>query len=305
VLTFAPMPSVPARPAVCDLIVVDLDGTLLDSKGKVSPRNVAALRRAGDLGIEVVVATGRSWSESRHVLSSIDYCRPFIGAGGAVLSEGRTGRTIERRAMAAPLVIEVVASLARHGHPALLLKDAPSAQDSYVVVGAAPLDPASAWWFSEFGIDHVRVPHVNDDPHPEDTVRIGVVSGAGALAPMVEQVRGEIGDRAFLQHWSAVTSTEATGSETHLLEIFHPQVSKWSMVETLCRRNGIDPRRTVAIGDGLNDVEMLRGAGLGIAMGNAGAPARGAAQRITLDHDDDGVAHAIERVLDGDWTPRS
>lgn len=291
----------PSRTAACDLIVVDLDGTLLDRRGRISPRNAAALRRADDAGIEVVVATGRSWSESRAALATIEYRRPFIGAGGAVLADGGSGRTLERRAMAGPLVGEVVASLVRHGHPALLLKDAPAAQDSYVVVGHGPLDPASDWWFSEFGIEHVRIADMTEDPHPEDTVRIGVVSGAGALAAMVEEVRSDIGDRAFLQHWSAVTSTEATGSETHLLEIFHPEVSKWSMVETLCRRTGIDPRRTVAIGDGLNDVEMLRGAGLGIAMGNAGGPARAAAQRITLDHDDDGVAHAIERVLDGEW----
>lgn len=294
----------PPRDAPCELIVVDLDGTLLDSRGQVSSRNAAAIRKADEAGIPVVIATGRSWSESRQPLATLGYSGPFIGAGGAVLADGGSGRTMERRAMAEPLVGEVVASLVRHGHPALLLKDAPAAPDTYVVVGHGPLDPASAWWFSEFGIEHQRVTDLNDDPHPDDTVRIGVVSGAGALAAMVEEIRADIGDRAFLQHWSAVTSTEATGSETHLLEIFHPQVSKWSMVETLCRRTRIDPRRTVALGDGLNDVEMLRGAGLGIAMGNAGAPARAAAQRITVDHDHDGVAYAIERVLSGEWALR-
>ncbi|HMN96652.1 MAG TPA: HAD hydrolase family protein [Phycisphaerales bacterium] len=292
-------PTSPGTPPPCDLIALDLDGTLLDSRGRISQGNVAAIASAEAAGIRVVVATGRSWIESRHALTALDYDRPLIASGGSVLSEARTGTTLLRHAMAESLVMEVVASLRRHDHPALLLKDTPHDADDYVVVGDAPLDPASAWWFETFAIRHRRVARIEDDPHPGDTVRVGVVATGSELRGAVAELRADLGDRVFLQHWSAVTADEPTGSGTHLLEIFNPRVNKWTMVEELCRREGIDPRRTVAIGDGLNDVEMLTHAGLGVAMGNAGAEASAAAGARTGHHDADGVAQAIAELLAG------
>lgn len=280
-----------------DLVVLDLDGTLLDGRGTVSSRNIDAIARAEADGARVVIATGRSWSESRDAIAPLRLRTPMIAAGGAVLADVATGRTIVRRAMPAPLVRDVVTSLRRHRHPALLLKDTPADQDDYVVVGDGPLDEASAWWFDHFQVRHSRIAAIDDDPHPHDTVRVGVVATGTALAMVVAELRDDLGDRAFLQHWSAVTEKESTGSSTHLLEIFNPRVSKWTMIEELCRREAIDPARTLAIGDGLNDVEMLARAGLGVAMANAGREAMAAAAAVTGHHDEGGVAEAIERYV--------
>lgn len=280
-----------------ELIVLDLDGTLLDSRGRISPRNAAAMAAAESAGIAVVVATGRSWSESKHVLGPLGYQRPFVGAGGAVLAAGLCGTTMLRHSMPSDLVGQAATSLLAHGHAVLLLKDSIHEGDEYVVIGDRPLDPASEWWFRTFGIRHRRVTDIGEDPHPEDTVRIGVVATGRELAVVAEELRRDLGSQLFLQNWSAVTSSAATGSTTHLLEIFDPKVNKWSMVQELCRREGIDRSRVVAIGDGLNDVEMLRGAAIGIAMANAGPEALAAAASITGHHDEDGVAEAIERYL--------
>ncbi|MCA9286251.1 MAG: HAD hydrolase family protein, partial [Phycisphaerales bacterium] len=192
-----------------------------------------------------------------------------------------------------------VGSLLRHRHPVLLLKDAPSERDHYIVVGDLPLDPASEWWFKTFGVRYQRVTNVLDDPHPEDTVRVGVVATGSMLSAIAEEVRGDIGERALVQHWSAVTEEQATGSATHLLEIFDRQASKWSMVRALCRREGFDERRVVAIGDGLNDVELLANAAVGIAMENASEAVCAVADAFTGHHDRDGVAQAIDRLLNG------
>ena len=97
--------------------------------------------------------------------------------------------------------------------------------------------------------------------------------------------------------WGAVTSSHATGSDVHILELFASGVDKWSMIEHYCRIHGHDPGRVVAIGDGLNDIGMLSSAGLGIAMENADDDVRSAADMTTSHHDSDGVAHAIGMVL--------
>jgi len=78
-------------------------------------------------------------------------------------------------------------------------------------------------------------------------------------------------------------------------------VNKWTMIEQHCRRNGIDQSRVAAMGDGLNDLELIRNAGLGIAMANASPEVAAVADRMTEDHESDGVAVALERILSGEW----
>jgi hydroxymethylpyrimidine pyrophosphatase-like HAD family hydrolase len=118
---------------------------------------------------------------------------------------------------------------------------------------------------------------------------------------LADRLRQSLGERCFLQHWSAVTETQAIGSTTHLLEVFGIGVNKWTMVERICRDRGIDRSRVAAIGDGLNDLESVREAGLGIAMGNASGSVRAVADQITDDYESDGVATAVHRILDGRW----
>ena len=114
-------------------------------------------------------------------------------------------------------------------------------------------------------------------------------------------MKDQIGDRAFLQHWPAVTSTHAIGASTHLLEIFDADVNKWTMIAQYCRTNGITHQQVASIGDGLNDVDLLRESGLGIAMANASQAVMDVADRVTGDHNEDGLAKAVNHILQGVW----
>ncbi len=294
-------PAAGTRALRYDVLVVDLDGTLLGPRGVISDENVRALGDARAAGIEIIVATGRALVESQHVLDRIGPTGPVVTAGGSLLSDGATGATLARRVMPHDLVVDVTEALLRHEHKVLLLKDAHAVGYDYLAVGPADLDPASEWWFETMPV-RVRFAHdLASDPHPHETVRAGVVANEAVLAPLAMQIAGEIGDRGFLQHWGAVTATETTGAETHLLEIFNTDVNKWTMVSAHCRDRGIDPRRVVAIGDGLNDVELVRRAGLGIAMANADARVTAVADRVTGSYRENGVASAIARILGGEW----
>ena len=284
-----------------DMLVIDLDGTLLNSAGEVSRRNASAIRRANAAGLQVVIATGRSLAESRAALAAIEHDGLVIAAGGAMLCDAASGGTITRRAMPPELVREITECLVAHHHPALILKDAHLTGYDYLIVGDAPLDPASHWWFSAMQITHRRVPSINDDPHPDDSVRTAAVSCRSRLEPLAVRLRSSLGERCCLQHWSAVTQFEATGSATHLLEAFQSQVNKGVMTLDLCRRLGISAERVASIGDGLNDLELLQSCGLGVAMANATPEVMQAATRVTGHHDDHGVAEAIENIISGAW----
>ena len=78
------------------LIAVDLDGTLLDGRGRVSEANRRAVDRLRAAGWTLVPATGRSWREARRTLQAIDHDGIAVTAGGSVLSDARSGETIDR-----------------------------------------------------------------------------------------------------------------------------------------------------------------------------------------------------------------
>ena len=132
------------------------------------------------------------------------------------------------------------------------------------------------------------------------TLSHGFDLAAERLEPVCAQMRGRFGHRATMQAWSAVTAEQATGSRTHLLEIYALDCDKWTMLERVRGERGVPAERVVAVGDGLNDLLMIREAAVGIAMGNADPRVLEHADHVAPHHAEDGFAHAIERLLGGE-----
>lgn len=279
------------------LLLVDLDGTLLDASSRVPQGNVAALDRARAAGFEVVVATGRSWLESRRVLEAIGPTSLFIGAGGALLHESASGRVVLRRTVGDETAARIAERVLAHGHLAHLLQDGAAAGTDYLLVGDARLDPASEWWFRTHAVRVRRHPTVGGLRPFDATVRVGTVAVGEELEPLAAALREELGPSIVLQHWSAQTATEAIGSRTHLLECFAAETNKWTMGLEVCALRGVRPEATVAVGDGLNDLALVGSAGFGIAMGNADPRVVAVAKARAGHHDRGGFAEAIELAL--------
>jgi HAD superfamily hydrolase (TIGR01484 family) len=279
------------------LLVTDLDGTLLDRAGRVSQRNLDAIRRLQDSGVEVIPATGRSLPECASVLDFINHEGHAITAGGALVHDARDGSVVIRRNLPAEVVRGIARILAEHGHLAHLLQDHTAAGIDYVMVGDQPLDAASEWWFATLPVRYRRIPSIDHHHADEHTVRIGTVALGEVLTPLVHAVEREFGHAVVAQHWSALTAEAAIGSPTHLLETFRRDVNKWTAIEAVCAEYGIDPAETAAVGDGLNDLEMIRHAGLGIAMENADPRIAAVSRARAGHHDRDGFAAAAELVL--------
>ena len=278
-----------------DVLVMDLDGTLLCGQGEVSDENIYALDAVRDSGVEVVVATGRCFSECEHILNEINHSGVSITAGGSVLTN-RDGETIKRDTVDISVVSEVVSHVLSGNQRCLLLKDSTECESQYVLVGDAPLHSASIWWFDTLGISLLEVKTVEEDPWPLHTVRVGAVAEEKSLQPIAEKLEKLLKSRAKMQHWSAVTCSEATGSTTHLLEVFGKSVSKWTMLE---RHLGtkLQKDRVVAIGDGLNDIEVLREVGLSIVMENANEEVQKYAHVLAGRHDEHGFEGAMQRWI--------
>ena len=283
------------------LIAVDLDGTLLDSSGKVSPRNIKAIADLRDAGFKVVPATGRSWRESRRVFEVIQAKGMAVTSGGSVLSDAATGKTIERLVIDPELVLRLTLALLERGLLAHLLRDHDSSCHDYCLVGTGQVNPATEWWLKAHEVDVRRVDTIDDLKKLgfDHVLRVGAVERGDVLAPVCAAMREQFHGQATMQSWSAVTSNAAIGSETHLLEMYCVNTDKWTMIQKLRDRHGLSNDQVFAIGDGLNDLIMVREAGVGIAMQNAHADLRPLAKHIAPHHHDDGFAHVVEQILSG------
>jgi hydroxymethylpyrimidine pyrophosphatase-like HAD family hydrolase len=274
-----------------DLLAIDLDGTLLDSQHKLPPQNRAALHRAHQAGCKIVLCTGRSFTETRPVLDQIGLdLDATVTVFGALVTEVASGRTLERTALPLDVAHAVTAWFQRRGFPVLWLTDPNEAgTDGFVLAGPRRHPGVDAW------IERSPCVVENVDRLPTNAaapLRISIIEERDVLADVSVRLRVEFDGR--LTH----NVLHVPPYQLSLIETFAPAVNKWYGIEKLCRRWGIDARRTVAIGDDVNDVEMLRGAGLGVAVANAQAVARDAADRVVPSNDACGVANLIAELVD-------
>lgn len=309
-----PLPSRPMSARRYDLLAIDLDGTLIGPEGVVRGANVNAVGRARRAGLEIVVCTGRGLIESGRHLETIDGhvpargrdVAPVVCAGGAMIADAATGRTLHRWAMDASLVRRLCAHFARHERAPLLLKDRDAAGYDYLVIDSGPIEEPSRWWFEHMGVEVRFARTIDDDEHPEHTIRVGFAAHESIMRELGGSIIETFGRETHTQHFAAVSgSKDGSGGvkdeAIHLLEVFDPQVNKWTAIHRLAFDQGIDRTRIAAIGDEINDIQMLEGAALGIAMGNAVDRVKEIADLEAPGFDDDGVAFAIEKILEGAW----
>lgn len=291
------------------LLALDLDGTLFDPAGMISTPNAQAIRAAREAGMVVTICTGRGLVECAHALAAIGQVDPVIVAGGAITACPVTRRTQHRFSVSQSLVRSSVATVLEHGHPALVLKDPLEAGYDYLVVHGEqrlPLDPVTEWWFKSMDVKVRRVASVDEDQHPEHTVRVGACGLSGTMARIKQDLHAFAQGHAIVHHFPAVVAPEhasktACGQTLHVLELFDPRGNKWSALQILAGKLGIDTAHIAAVGDEINDLSMIEGAGLGVAMGNAVPAVKLAAKRETTSNANDGVAHAIGNILSGEW----
>lgn len=254
-----------------DLIALDVDDTLVPHNGAVAERVVDSIERVTEAGILVVLATGRTPSTTLPIARAAGINDLVVCSNGALLVSVETEKTLEAVTFDPKPVLE---ELVEH------LPDAVFAvEDIHGMFHATKVFGAGALGLS---IREVPFEHLLAEPVIRLVVRSAehVDSGFG---PIVEKLGYQsvifgVGDVAWMD-------VAATG------------VNKATMLQTLCERRGIDPARTIAIGDFWNDMEMLRWAGLGVAMGSAPDPVKACADLISPAGPGDGVADVLDAIV--------
>jgi Cof subfamily protein (haloacid dehalogenase superfamily) len=256
----------------------DLDGTLIGRDAMLRPRTRAAITRAQEAGIPVLVATGRMFRSVSPYLDEAGITEPVVCYQGAAVVEPRTGEFLLHEPLELGVAREAIDALLTHGLSPNVYVD-----DQLYVARETEYSRA----YSTF--QHLPVTAVGDllawlDRPPTKLV---AVADPPVLADVRRDLQPRFDGRLFI-----------TTSLPHLLELGNPGVTKGSGLSFVVARLGLDLAGVVAFGDGENDVELLDVAGLGVAVEGGHPRLEGVADWSCAGPAEEGVAMFIEAVLD-------
>ena len=267
------------------ILALDLDGTLLNSNKELTPGNRAALERAARAGIHIVPTTGRFYGGMPECIRELPFVRYAITINGAQVADLQTGEVIYRAELPVVRAVELME----------YLDSMPVIYDCYM-----DNDAFMTGAFLE------RVDEMVSDPHYRDMVRrlrkpvpelkrfVQERSGSGVQKIQFFTNYPDLRLELMKQLPIRFPDITVSSSVADNVEINQLRANKGEALLALAQSIGVQREQTMAIGDGLNDLSMLRDAGLGVAMANACPQAKKLAHANTLSCDEDGVAHAIQ-----------
>jgi Cof subfamily protein (haloacid dehalogenase superfamily) len=271
------------------LLALDVDGTLLDPAGELRPAVQQAVVAAQQRGLRVILCTGRRFRTARPLAQQLQLNEPLVVHNGALVKDPVSGDTLHQCYVPLDVYVPALALLRQIGAP-LVYVDAFHAQIDILTEALEQAHPFQRAYLQDH-LAHCRMVSDIETPPPYGVVMLGIMADEASLRALRPQIEQTLGSQAR-SHMLINKNYQG-----HLLEILHPAVSKWEALRQLAARAGIMPQDIMAVGDDENDMEMLRHAGLGIAMGNAAAAVQAAADYVTGSNAEDGLVQALERFV--------
>ena len=262
------------------LLALDLDGTTLSADLSVHPDVRQAIAAAQARGVRVTLATGRMFGSTVPYAHDLDIHDPVICYQGAVIRDPLTGAFYQHIVTPGDLAAEAVELLRERGIFVLGYID----ERLYAAEQRPELDLYLTW--HPEGIEVVIAPDLAAVVAEQPPTKLLIV----ADPPVVERELALLSAH-FAGRLSVVRSHAIFG------ELTAPGISKGAALAALAERLAIPREQVIAIGDHENDLPMIEWAGLGLAMGNAIAEVREAADAVLPTIEAAGVAVAIERYI--------
>lgn len=263
------------------LLAIDMDGTLLNSDKIISLENKAAIKKAIEKGVKVVITSGRGLKGLDKFLDEVNLRGEneyLIANNGGTIYRTSDFECINYKGLKGRDLIKAHALSVEFGFNII----------AYTHEGCiAPEENEFSRFETEYVGNPVKILDFNTDINDEDDItKILFSQTEELLAEKMLQMPKE-----FYSEYNAVKTMPI------VLEVMDKDCNKGYGVKVLADKLGIKKHEIICIGDEANDIEMIAYAGLGIAMGNAIQELKDVAQYITLDNDNDGVAKAIEKFI--------
>ena len=269
------------------ILSFDLDGTFLDDNKGIPPENLRALEAAAERGVWIVPATGRIVAGLPDVLRTLPFMRYYITANGSYVYDLREDRAVARAEIPLDRALEFYRfadgidalydcyqdnwgyMTERMYHEALRV--IPNAGVRELIVKLRTPVPELKEYLAAKGADLQKLQLFFTDMQLRQR--------------MIDELPGRFPDLAF------------STSMPFNIEINAQTATKGNALLALCRHLGLEPAQALALGDGTNDSDMLRSAGIGVAMENADEAVKAAADYVTGNNNAAGFAQAVERFV--------
>jgi len=261
------------------LVAIDLDDTLLRHDLTISNKTLDIITKIKDKGILVTVASGRTHLSSQRFIDQLDIRIPVISCHGAIIRDNISGEIIYRKVIESSLAAEVVKRILADGlHCQIYIRDE---------IYTADLEKWEKYCKTVSSFQPTKADLLEIiTQEKEGAEKILVIGEEDLVFRKYMEYKPLFQDRIYL----------AT-SKPSFLEMSNKEVNKGAAVAFLAERFGILREEVFAIGDGLNDLEMIKYAGIGVAMGDGHPDLKEAACYVTGTNDEDGVAEALGKFV--------
>jgi Cof subfamily protein (haloacid dehalogenase superfamily) len=267
------------------LIGIDVDGTLLDTRGQIPQANIDAIHDAVRAGIHVALVTGRSYPFARPIAEPLPSTITLIVSNGAV-ERGMDGSRFAQRLLDRRIARAVLEATRPFRHAAALVFDRDA--DRQVMFETMDWEHAGrkAYWSRNQSLIAQSVPL--EDALVEDPIQVMFNGGVEAMRSLEVKLRAEPGE-------FAVSLTEYVHRDFSLIDVTAPAATKGRALAWRAAQLGLAREQVMAVGDNFNDLEMLEFAGLPVVMANCVEGLRERGWAMTGDHESAGLAEAIRK----------
>lgn len=263
------------------LLVLDLDGTLTNTRKEVTEHTRTTLIKAQEQGLKIVLASGRPTygiAPLANLLQLDKYEGYVLSYNGGEIIDWKTGELLYKNLLD-PEVLPYLYQCANDNHFAIVTYDGEYVLTEY---------PDDEYVLKEALLNVMKIKKVDNFlkavQHP--IAKCLIVGEPTRLAVLEKEMYNHLHDRMGVFR-----------SEPYFLELVPKGIDKAQSLAVLLKEIGMTKDEMIAVGDGFNDLSMIKYAGLGVAMSNAQEVVKENANFITLSNEEDGVAHVVEKFI--------
>ena len=272
------------------LVALDIDGTLLDSHGKLPVENGHAIEASVRRGAKIVLVSGRRWSMARQVSVALGLSFPVVAHNGALIRSPIDSHRLSSCFMKPDLASEILAHSHNHFSYLVLHRDEdfsgqtvihPACRKNLLMQGYLDQFPAAV-------METESLMRWADS----DLIQIMFGGELSAIIEIEEMLRS-----TSLAEKVRLTKTYYPHKNLGIIDLLNKDCSKRTALEFLAEYYGVTREETLAIGDNHNDLEMLEYAGIGVVVANCVAELKNRGFQETASNDAGGVAKALRRFI--------
>jgi len=265
------------------MVALDIDGTLVDPQGKITPRTAATVKKVKDMGVKVVLATGRRFISCRDIIKDLEIELPVITHNGALVFSSCGEEVFSSRPLDPKWLPGIVSEMDEMAIDYYL-----HSMDHILLCR----EPLMEWGTKHLEANEGLVERFDFPCFPERPFhRVMAVGTRGRIRGFLHKSRESNNGFCRSIHFR---------SEYHdmdIIEFLHPGATKASGLKFVAESLDIEAEDVIAIGDETNDLEMVEWAGMGVAMGNGVPALKESADVVCGSNQEEGLADLLEEIF--------